>query len=253
MAWRGLACIDMYLEFSRLYDGRGDAILMYHSVGDPSEYGNVSVGRFRRDLEHITDRYTVVDLSEIRQSDADQKRIALTFDDAYKNFYTDAWPVIKEFDVPVTLYVISNAVKGDPHELDSEKLLHRDQLLTLCEDQRVMIGNHTKTHPYLSEVPKDQLRSEIVGAKRELESELDIEVDRFAYPSGDFDPRVLRVVRESHESAVTTRPALICDGNEFDPHRLPRIDAHAAERMVRWDLTDVSWILNRLDDDLGVV
>lgn len=226
---------------------------MYHSVGEPSEYGNVSVERFRRDLKHVTDRYAVVDLSEIRKTNTDQKRVAITFDDGYKNFYTDAWPVIKEFDVPVTLYVVSNVVKGASHELDSENLLNREQLLTLREDERITIGNHTKTHPYLSEIPESRLRSEIIDANQELETELDIEVDRFAYPSGDFDSRVLQVVSKSHENAVTTHSALIRDEDGFDPYQLPRIDAYEAERVVRWNLTDVSMSLYRLADDLNVI
>jgi peptidoglycan/xylan/chitin deacetylase (PgdA/CDA1 family) len=266
-AYRALAWGEYYLRFSRLITNASNAVLMYHSVGEPGEHGNVSPGRLRRDLAFLTDAFDVVDLPDVLSSPTSgPKRVAVTFDDGYESFYTRALPIVRELDVPVTVFVPSGFIDGrnarfsyrfvtspkttenlnDPEGRrpvrQSPDIMSDGQLAEAAADELVTIGNHTRLHPNLSAIESvDELEREILGAKSDLEDRLRITVDRFCYPYGRCDERTLGIVRRSHDLAVTARSGLL--DAEPDPYRLPRIGAHIPEPHLQWELTDVRWEL----------
>lgn len=249
--WTAIARVDQRLGFSRLVDDTADVVLMYHSVGEESEYGNVSVNRFERDVQYFNDRYDIVSLSDIVASKSDTKRVAITFDDGYQNFYEHAWPVLEEYDIPATVYLVANTVVDEPVELEAERTMSREAVLDVVEDDRVTIGNHTLTHPYLSRVDDETLREEIVGAKELLEETLGVAVKHFAYPSGDFDGRAAAIVAESHVSGVTTVPGVGVSGSQAN--LLPRLDALGSAAELRWEATELSARLHDRLDKAGLV
>jgi len=120
-----------------------------------------------------------------------------------------------------------------------------EEVRDLVENQdEVAVGNHTKSHPHLSRIGgEEELRRQIVGAKEDLEDRFGVDVDRFCYPSGDFDEEALDVVRQSHEIAVSTIPRVInqdrLGSGGYDKYTLPRIAAHNSKARVRWEMSDV--------------
>jgi peptidoglycan/xylan/chitin deacetylase (PgdA/CDA1 family) len=78
---------------------------------------------------------------------------------------------------------------------------------SLASDDLIDIGGHTRTHPILSQLPRERLRDEILGGRDDLRSRLGVEVDSFAYPNGrlaDFDEAAVNQVRAGFRCAVTT-------------------------------------------------
>jgi len=210
-----------------------DSILMYHSVGNESEYGNVSTDRLRRDLAFLTEQFEVATLKDLT-CDERAGRVALTFDDGFLNFYTDALPIIEEYGVPATVFVVTNAIDNQETELNADETMSHSELAELVDHDLVTIGNHTRTHPVLTEVDEEAtLREEIIDAKEELRDRLGIAAEMFCYPGGHHNQRVTDIVRESHELAVATE-----NNSTFsDRYRLPRIVAHLSEVHVRWELS----------------
>jgi peptidoglycan/xylan/chitin deacetylase (PgdA/CDA1 family) len=87
-------------------------------------------------------------------------------------------------------------------------------------------GAHTVTHPILSRLGAPaELRAEIEGSKRRLESELGRPVEHFCYPNGashDFTAEAVDIVRAAgFRTATTTGPGTVSRGD--DPYRLRRI------------------------------
>lgn len=238
-----MAAVDHYFGASRYLPDRRNAVLAYHSVGDPNSYGNVSIKRFRRDLAYLTSRYEVVDLPDVLMNPTSgEKQVALTFDDGHENFFTNAVPLLREFDLPATVFVVAKAI-GDPDGLvNVTATMNEKQLQQVVADDRFAVGNHTLTHPRLSTVnDESRLREEIIGARRYLSDRLNAHINRFCYPSGEVSDTSLSLVRNSHDIAVTTVPETI--GSQTDSHLIPRINAHRPESRVRWELTDLNTVL----------
>src|SRR5258708_15347659 len=90
-------------------------ILAYHGVALSDEHlfnGSqfISTDLFRDRLELLrSSRCAVLPLDEaverLYADDLPDRAVAITFDDGLSDFYRRAFPLIKEFDVPVTLYL----------------------------------------------------------------------------------------------------------------------------------------------------
>lgn len=233
------------------WDGRNhDAVLMYHSVRAPDRLregtSDISVETFRRHLRYLTERFEVVDLSKLTMSAPNRKRIALTFDDGYRDFYTNVRPILREFDVPATVFVITDLlddaaprtqVMNTGHLFET---LTGDQVRDLADDPRVTVGNHTRTHHDLgTHERRDIIEDEILGAQRDLRERFGIDADRFSYPNGKYNPVSTAVVRESHAIATVAeshRPLL----EEEDHALLPRVDGGLPFEQIKWRLSDLN-------------
>jgi peptidoglycan/xylan/chitin deacetylase (PgdA/CDA1 family) len=250
--WSTLAELNAALGTSSVLDGAGNAVLMYHSVGNSFGYPDGSVysaERFRDDLRYLSENYELVDLPRVLEADTSDKRVALTFDDGFRDFYSTALPILQEFDAACTVFLVSDIVLGnlepttvfdlDFAEAAKVETMNETDVSALVDDDLVTIGNHTRTHPNLQKLDDDgELVDEIVGGKRSLEERFDIEVNRFCYPGGRFDDRSVRCVREAHEIAVTVDRGLLRDST-VDPMLVPRIDGSQARSVVEWELSDL--------------
>jgi peptidoglycan/xylan/chitin deacetylase (PgdA/CDA1 family) len=232
---------------------RRDAVLMYHSVRPAGEVreGTSDVTReaFRRHLAYYTDRFEVVDLPRVVPGvdpDPTRKRVALTFDDGYRDFYTEVRPLLHEFGVPATVFVVPGFVGGRRRREQAMNTGHLFDVLTaeqlgdLADDDLVTVGNHTLTHHHLGKHhDRDLIESEVLDARDELESRFGLDVDRFSYPNGGHNATSVEVVRGSHGLAVldeSRRPVRAAD----DPVLLPRIDAGLPFEQVKWQLSDAN-------------
>lgn len=93
------------------------AVLTYHRVDDPSARPDLLPGlisatpaAFAEQIDDLARNYTPVSMAEVLEGLAEPRRlppraIHVTFDDAYADFATHAWPVLRAARVPVTLFV----------------------------------------------------------------------------------------------------------------------------------------------------
>jgi peptidoglycan/xylan/chitin deacetylase (PgdA/CDA1 family) len=260
--WRALSLINARTGIANLYYDRFDVVIVYHSVGEPDKFGNVPEERLRQDFEYLQNQYDVVPLQELAEekTNSHRKRVAVTFDDAHGNFYRCAYPIISEFSVPVTLFVPEAFVGGEQPELlkerlgvsavDAETMLSANQIRTVLEDELVELGNHTRTHADLSELTDpNELEREIVGAKDQLEERFDITVDAFAYPYGKLNESAARIVKNSHDLAVTSEPGALTSEREI--HTTPRVSGHLLRKELQWELTDLAESFRKINNWLS--
>jgi glycosyltransferase involved in cell wall biosynthesis len=98
------------------------AVLTYHRIGDPAAGppGLMSATRrtFERQIAWLAASGRAVSLDDVlRTRDGGAplpaRAVLVTFDDAYADFATDAWPVLERHGVPAVLFV-PTAFPGDP-------------------------------------------------------------------------------------------------------------------------------------------
>ena len=150
-------------------------------------------------------------LSFINGKNFPKRLVSITFDDGYQDFYDNAFPVLRTYNFPSTVFLVSDLV-GKENLWDSqgrERLLHWDSILEM-KDAGVIFGSHSKTHPFLSKLSGKELGDEVRDSKIILEERLKNPVDFFCYPNGDYNNRVLETVATAgYKGAVTTKRGLI--------------------------------------------
>lgn len=206
------------------------AILTYHSIDPSASVVSLDPQTFGRHVEWLgSGSVHVSALAEILAQPTSGDSVALTFDDGFQNFRTEAWPRLRDRGLPVTLFVVSGRVgttnvwENGSSTVPQLPLLDWEALGRLA-DEGVTIGSHTGTHPNLERVSGAQLAAEIDGSAEEIERRLGVRPTLFCYPYGRTSVEAMGLVRQRYELATTTELRAL-DSSET-PHMLPRLDAY---------------------------
>ena len=138
----------------------------------------------------------------------------ITIDDGYKSGYEVAWPILKKFGYPVTLFIYTEGIKGGKY--GGGEAMSWEQLAEM-RDAGVDIEAHSQTHqdlrkPYDKSTKRklnpqeyiEWVNAEVGGSKAILEQKLGIRVNCFAVPYGYYNDRVMEAAKEAHFEAVFT-------------------------------------------------
>lgn len=208
------------------------AILTYHSIDDSGSVISVDPEMFRRHVEWLSSgAVRVVPLARIEEPAEDDDAVALTFDDAFENFASRAWPLLSDHGLPATVFVVADRAGGTNDWEDATEsgipempLLEWDALGRLAEEDGVTIGSHGRTHCRLARLPEPQLSDEIEGSRAIIQDRCGAEADCFAYPYGAVDAPAREVAARAYGLAVGTRLGRLRPAD--DRFRLPRLDAY---------------------------
>lgn len=187
-------------------------VLMYHSVSPFATEENrlsVSHASFERQMRFLKDHhYNVVPLASLAEMIKNKKRIprrtvVLTFDDGYRDNFTYAFPVLKKYNLPATIFVIINEIgrrQGDR--------LTWDQIYQMKRSGIIAFGSHALgPEPLVNIASPAGLKKEIFDSKRILEERLKTPVEAFSYPEGRFNPAIRQLVQDAgYKVAVATSP-----------------------------------------------
>jgi peptidoglycan/xylan/chitin deacetylase (PgdA/CDA1 family) len=95
-------------------------IVMYHnfSVSGEASTGAVSVSAARTQLEHLRRYFKVIPLTRLVEQlrsgvPLERGTVALTIDDGRRNCYEFFFPLLKEFGMPATFFVVSSFIRGE--------------------------------------------------------------------------------------------------------------------------------------------
>ena len=200
-----------YVEYKR-YEM---PIIMYHRVVDsPDEVGvhgtYVTKELFKKHMQVLKDNgYRTVTFKELAEDhlltkrfDKGNKFVVLTFDDGYEDNYRVMFPILKEFGAKAVIFLLSESKYNEwdvnnPHNPEKRFDLMSEEQVKEMAAYGVEFGAHTKTHPYLSSLPIEEAREQIVQCKQKLEQTYGQQFITFAYPYGDLNDEVKSEVRKA--------------------------------------------------------
>ncbi len=180
-------------------------ILMYHNIGYEDGSSFVKPENFNKQMEYIKGNgYTVITLDELvagikNKSQFKKNTVVITFDDGYKDNFVYAYPTLKKFGFPATIFVPSDLI-------GKEKALFSWNEARIMNRNEISINSHTKTHLYLGYAQDTAAtRKEIAGSKKAIEQEIGAPAAYFCYPGGGFNEIVKKLVKEAgYKGACTT-------------------------------------------------
>ena len=100
---------------SRLRGPHRFLVLSYHRVNDNGHpfFPGTPTRLFRSQMELLQRRFDVQPLRVLASGGAPKNAIAVTFDDGYRDNYTDAFPILRELGIPATIFLVTEAVDGN--------------------------------------------------------------------------------------------------------------------------------------------
>jgi len=210
-------------------------ILAYHRVGalKGDHVPTISAESFERQLASLARfRYRVVPLEELVErltngQPIPRRCVAITFDDGYEETATIAWPLLKRFGFPATVFVT-------PSEVGRLGFVTWQQVIAMANNG-MAVGNHTMNHSYLPLVAEDRLTEELVDSKRVLEERIRRPVKLFSYPVGGFTTQVQARLKDAgyFAACTTNRAASLAQIDRFALRRI-KVTERDEHPLVFW-------------------
>jgi biofilm PGA synthesis lipoprotein PgaB len=178
-------------------------VLQYHHISSTTPRStSVTADEFRQHMEFLRDnKFTILPLPDILKAlkqgtPLPDKTAAITFDDAYISVYTAAFPLLREYGWPFTVFVPSGLIGSNPR-----LYTNWDQLREMGK-AGVTLANHSVTHPYFlvrnqGEENADwlqRLEHEIVDAEQKILQETGQSHKIHAYPYGEYNPEIQQLL-----------------------------------------------------------
>ena len=203
--------------------------------------------------------------------------VILTVDDGWKSNEQNVIAVAEKYGIPITIFITTDAIESGsywwPYAAKARKLkmffpsieglkkipnkerekilgniktevtierqaLNLQQLRKASNSRYIKIGAHTVNHPILVKCEDEESFLEIKMSKAQIEEWLNIRVDSFAYPNGDYSDREINYLEQlNFTSAYTTEPDYLTRERLQKIYQLPRFcvfeDISKAEAICR--------------------
>jgi len=168
-------------------------ILTYHNfTKDEGSSYCINIVEFEKQINYLdTHNYSVISLSELleglRVGQLPPKPVVITIDDGFKSTYTLAYPMLKKYNFPASLFLYTNFIEKNNLSLTWEEIKEMTK-------NNIEIGSHTLSHCNLLRYKENEdydtyitrVKKEISLSKEILENKIEGKVKFFAYPYGVY-------------------------------------------------------------------
>lgn len=217
MLYRRVSCLILAAVMLVLVCGSGAAytqeddvavpVLLYHNIapyveGDTSydPFLNISAELFESHMKAILNYgYTPITYGEYYSyvtygTALPPRPILITFDDGYYSNYQYAYPILKQYGIKATIFVITDrrgmALSKNPH-------FSWNQAKEMQDSGLVDIQSHTYSHEILTTLSDFDLLFELKTSKNMIERHLGKKCNVLAFPQGIAGEREIRAAKEA--------------------------------------------------------
>ncbi len=209
-------------------------VLMYHGVAEET-WGIrelfVRPSDLENQLAYLTEHgYDPIFFSDLSLVDQYDKPVILTFDDGYEDNYTNLFPLLEEYQVKATIFLIAENIDSREHFLTSA------QIREMASSGLVSFQSHTISHPMLDEIDDVWRRFEIEHSKLLLTRLTGLEPYVLCYPSGQNNSAVRADTAEFYRFGLEMNGGMYTTGT--DVTRIPRfyVSRYTTLADYRWML-----------------
>ena len=245
-------------------------ILCFHSITlgpnpETDQYKlHLPADCFRSQLKHLVQIYKVISLGEyirIQRAGAPlpDNAVILTFDDGFRNFQTVAAPILVEYNLTATVFIITAktaaGVSGQTRQQwqpdDDKEHLTWAQAKSLANSEQFEIGSHTHTHQRLTQLTSAEARQEMMVSLTAITAEIGESRLPLSYPHGEMSANIRMIAEElGHSCALSSE--LGGNGADADLFALRRIVIASDDNLPTFAarVAGVTWGLHRLSTRL---
>lgn len=220
-------------------------VLCYHAVSSawPASVAVTPRALERQLTSFLRAGYRPATFADAVAGGAADKVLAVTFDDAYRSMFEQAYPILRALGIPATVFVPTAHGDGARSWSDIDSWLGgawEGELAGATWDQLGElsgagweIGSHGRSHVRLPGLDDAALAQELEGSRSDCEARLGVRCRSIAYPYGDDDARVLAAAKAAgYEAGATVSGEQVTATGPPDPMRWPRLGVDRGDRAL---------------------
>ena len=235
--------IDKTVNLSALPAGRKVAVLEYHGVSDDLESANndslyISPLSLREEILWLLNQgYTFITFEDLDRLSQISKPVLLTFDDGYENNYTELFPILRDYNVKATVFVVARTLDTDNH-------LTTAQLQEMQESGLVSIQSHSYSHSNLTKLSGSEVLWECQSTQLAIARITGHVPFVLSYPYGKMNDSVEAQARKVYQFGVCVQrsPYGYITGN--NPYRIYRHEVVRGTTLAKFKSDFNYWIAN---------
>lgn len=212
---------------------------MYHNISPKKKIGDVHIKDFENQIKLLKKlNYQPIVLKNLHKN-YNFKKIVITFDDAYENIFKYAFPILKHYKFPATIFVVTNSVgKFNIWDIEKinftkEKIINKDQINILIEN-KFEIGSHSEKHIDLTTLSYLKKKKIILEPIKYFKKNFKYKISSFSYPFGKYDNECLKIIEKNYKYAVTTKRSRY--KHFFNNLLIPRIPINSDTNLFKFFL-----------------
>jgi len=212
-------------------DEKCPRVLMYHSINGTVDGISpdlvVSPKVFEAQLQYLSKKgYQFYTISELLETKPSGKAVVLTFDDGFRDNFTEMFPILQRHNAKATIYLAP--------EIEGIERLNQQQIIEMRDSGLVEFGAHTMHHVNLDKAKPDVAVAEINESKKVVEQLTGVACKAFAYPFGRYNDETVEQVRNAGlSSAVTVKKGIEQVADQF---RIKRISVLGSTNSLQFHL-----------------
>jgi len=187
-------------------------ILMYHYISTPPDDADkyrtdlsVTPDDFRKQMAYLAENgFQTIDFYDLslaitNKRELPPKPVIITLDDGYRDNYENAFPVLQEYGLNATFFVVTEFIDNNLRDYLTWKMVEE------MSAAGMRIEPHSKTHADLSAREREYIVYEVLGSMETIAGHTGERPRFFCYPGGRYNDTTLEVVQElGFWGAVTT-------------------------------------------------
>ncbi len=258
-----LSLIILAIVFSVLLPSSSSAlskkatVLIYHKFNEPdSPSTSIPTEVFEKQIRFLIEKgYRIISIDELvdalyHKKPFPEKAVVITIDDGYRTTYTEAFPVLKKYNLPFTVFLYMEGVGRFPAYMTV------DQLKEMSKYDKVTFGLHSYYHKPLGSITDRKfLERDTKKAIKRFKKLLSFTPHYYAYPYGEYNHSVVQVIKDlGLEAAFTQDPFNVSP--ETDPYLIPRVPmvgSWATLKNLRWFLETEPMEVSEYNPSFGVL
>lgn len=214
-------------------------ILMYHKIGTPPKnirlWGlYVSKFNFHFQMWYLKNfGFNVISLNELINIIKNNLKlppytVVITFDDGFKDFYQNAYPILKKYNLPATVFLVTDLIDQEANWEDidligKDKLMSYNELMEIHNNSKIEFAPHTALHKNLTKLSLNEAELEIKKSIDFIKNNFKIQPISFAPPYGAYTNEILKILPKYNIQCSLTTVNKAFELNNDNIFEIPRI------------------------------
>jgi peptidoglycan/xylan/chitin deacetylase (PgdA/CDA1 family) len=194
-------------------------VIYYHKIDLPQPGSKVRGGytppaRFARQMAYLKKHgfvfYTASELVEHfrERGEFPPNAVTVTFDDGWKDNYTNAFPILRRFQIKATVFLVPSCIGQVSARVQAEgesprAHLSREEIFEMARGG-IEFQSHSLSHQLLDRISLQEVKVEVEESKRQIENLLQKPCRIFAYPAGYFSATAQAALKDAGYTAAFT-------------------------------------------------